>query len=283
MEIIKRAENHKKYDMWVYELMTKLTYEYTEGNSSSIPEETANMLFSSMLYNLGINKQNYEAKMETYIRYNPYDLHRSRVAKTEEKADFCKSLLKDIALVTSDIFCPPLADTLKELKNYLKTYDPHFFAQRVPEGICYSTALSVKPSFEGIDFLVEYLGQLSAELEYIKRFGVDKVNELLSTSEYGAESLNLFEASVTNAMALLILDAPIINLILREEQGKNFSEALTDPSTQLKKAAKILCEKLDIKNYILYSYLANYTKTLISRFEYCLKSGKEPHSLLIIA
>lgn len=179
---------------------------YTLGDSTSLPRETAGELLASLLYTLGVNPN----APETYRPLLGADIHAlydTCLHRLEERTGRAKALAAELCLTAPDIGCAALASTLSGIARALPAYDTRFFAHRIPGEIDYQLISPVPDALLGIDYTLEYMTRLQAELRFLSRFPLHRALSLLDgmSSRWRELVCNLCAPVATNALGLALL------------------------------------------------------------------------------
>lgn len=181
---------------------------YTMGDSGSLPACTATELMASLLYTLDVSPaQPQSLRPLLHADCGALLVHRrSELLRRKEQA---RALAAQLCLTAPRLGCIALRDTLQGILRGLERYDAQFFAHRVPGDIDYQLLSPVPESLQGVDYVLEYLARLNAELRFLNRFPLHRVLALLDgmSSRWRELLCNLSAPVASNAMGLLLLDA----------------------------------------------------------------------------
>ncbi len=211
--------------------------EYTEGKSTSVANDKANELLSSLLYNIDaylISLKNHEKALaeieEKTVKYL-YDA--GGVAIKRVVAD-CSALLftnkKNRLPDGSDIYNRALDE---DIRAFTKAYNIRFGAHRNPVIPRYKTALTAKGS--GIVRIKKYLTNLLAENLFCRCYDSEEVRTVIAFEVLRAEDMesnvgNLYIPLLRCAIVCQFLMPGIPHVLLSEDDVKN-AEALLDEYT----------------------------------------------------
>lgn len=211
--------------------------EYTEGKSTSVSNDKANELLSSLLYNidaylisLGDPKKALSEVEEKTVKYL-YDA--GGIALKRVMTD-CTALLfnnKKYRLPDgSEIYNRALDE---DIRAFSKTYNIRFGAHRNPVIPRYKTALA--PRGAGVVRLKRYLTNLLAENLFCRCYESEEVKTVIAFEVLRAEDMestvgNLYVPILRCALICQFLMPGIPHVLLSEDDVKN-AEALLDEYT----------------------------------------------------
>ncbi|MDO5300029.1 MAG: DUF6179 domain-containing protein [Clostridia bacterium] len=208
--------------MRLFSLFKAQARAYTLGDSTSLPQDTANELMASLLYTLGVDPLipgTYRPLLDEDIHL----LYSLRLAALEKKADQARAFAGTLCLRTPDLGCIALKSTLSSILTGLHAYDARFFAHHIPGSIDYQLSLPVPQNVQGIDYILQYLARLDAELRFIGCFPSHRVLALLegTSSRWRDLVCNLYMPVAVNALGLCLLDAPPRRLHISQAQRES--------------------------------------------------------------
>lgn len=226
---------------------------YTLGDSDSLPLGTANELMASLLYTLDVHPAQPES-FRPLIGRDLQALYRDALRRLEEKQRRALALAQSLCLSTPDYGCIALRDTLHSIQSALPGYDARFFAHRIPGEIDYQLAEPVPESLLGVDYILEYLLRLRAELRLLSRFYLPRVLALLSGAQAEWRELvsNLYLPVAANALGLSLLGENPRRLHVRREERRALLALLAplhplDAQNQMERACPGLLAALDLR------------------------------------
>ncbi len=154
-------------------------------------------------------------------------------------------------------------DTVDDgLSPFFKEYDD-FFAPHETPGCSIDYQLYIDTmNFIGIDYVYNYLYDLSLENEFCNKFDIDEINKLLKGYDRECELLliNIFELVLINSLGLIICNKDLSSLNINNLDRKIIKNKLEKLSIEelkeeLIKDAEICLEILEIKNTELMTYI----------------------------
>ncbi|WP_409069371.1 DUF6179 domain-containing protein [Clostridium sp. FAM 1755] len=246
-------------------LRIKLKY-YTKDESSSVMTEVAESILQCIDYTIGIylkNFDNIEVITEELKHTSLSDMLKMGQDLIKNKKLECEKLFKKVRSNKLKVDNYSYNDTVDDgFSLFFKEYDD-FFAPHETPGCSIDYQLYIDTmNFIGIEYVYNYLYDLSLENEFCNKFDIDEVNKLLKGYDKDCELLliNIFELVLINSLGLIIcnkdlsslninnLDREIINIKLEELSIEELKEELI-------KDAKICLEALELKNTKLMTYI----------------------------
>ncbi|EPY2303386.1 hypothetical protein FDF18_00690 [Clostridium sporogenes] len=245
-------------------LRVKLKY-YTKDESSSVMTEVAESILQCIDYTIGIylkNFDNIELIIEELKHTSLDDILNMGHDLIKNKKLECKKLFKEIKANKLKVDNYSYNDTVDDgLSPFFKEYDDFFAPHETPCSIDYQLYID-NMNFIGIEYVYNYLYDLSLENEFCNKFNIDEINKLLKGYDKKCELLliNIFELVFINSLGLIICNKDLNSLNINNldrEIIKNKLEKLTieELKDELIKDAKICLEVLEIKNTELMTYI----------------------------
>ncbi|EPY6470554.1 DUF6179 domain-containing protein [Clostridium sporogenes] len=246
-------------------LRVKLKY-YTKDESSSVMIEVAESILQCIDYTIGIylkNSENIELIAEELKHTSLDDMLKIGQDLIKNKKLECKKLFNEIKANKLKVNNYSYNDTVDDgLSPFFKEYDD-FFASHETPGCSIDYQLYIDTMhFMGIEYVYNYLYDLSLENEFCNKFNIDEINKLLKGYDKKCELLliNIFELVLINSLGLIICNKDLNSLNINDldrEIIKNKLEKLTieELKAELIKDSKMCLEVLDIKNTELMTYI----------------------------
>lgn len=206
--------------------------EYTEGKSTSVSNDKANDLLSSLLYNIDsylISLKSHEKALSEIEEKTVKYLYDAGGAAIKRVMTDCSALLfqnkKNRLPDGSDIYNRALDE---DIKAFTKNYNIRFGAHRNPVIPRYKTALAAKGS--GIVRIKKYLANLLTENLFCRCYDSEEVRtviafEVLRASDMESNVGNLYVPILRCAIVCQFLMPGIPHVLLSEDDVKN-AEAL---------------------------------------------------------
>lgn len=258
--------------------LTAHTARYTSGDSTSVPVETAEALFSSVCFCLRLFPEDYK-RQRFLLHHGIEQAFRKGLLAVEKRRDDGRQLWKAVCcqpLSVENIF---LTDTLQNIGLFWKRYDPRYFACEIPCSIDYPLAIPVSESLQGIDYVTLYLQRLAIENDFLCRFTRSTLVSVLNRAspEYRKLPLNLFEPVAVNALGRGLLKGSADTLFISPEERDflrgRFSEASrAELGTALQSSADLLATALK-SSAGQRAYLRSFSTQLLPRLTAAFKNG----------
>lgn len=254
---------------------------YTGGESTSLPVETAQELFSSILCCLKLD-------------HNPAPAYLAFLAGGQVERAFAlgqrriqlqlfqgKQLWTALCRSLPPVENRSMTDTLMGLRSFWARYDPRFFAHQVPcDDIDYQLSQPVPEHLLGINYVNRYLHHLAAENDFLCRFSSRQLIPLLERCcpDYRGLLVNLYQPAAANALGLTLLGADTQSLLISREQREALEDQfrpLSRPEldTLLRAAAQDLSRRLGLQTAFQADYLSACALSLSPRILLALDVG----------
>ncbi|ACA56318.1 hypothetical protein FDC45_00715 [Clostridium botulinum] len=246
-------------------LRVKLKY-YTKDESSSVMTEVAESILQCIDYTIGIylkNFENIELITEELKHTSLDDMLKMGQDLIKNKKLECKKLFNDIKANKLKVDNYSYNDTVDDgLSPFFKEYDDFFASHETPGcSIDYQLYIDTM-NFMGIEYVYNYLYDLSLENEFCNKFDIGEINKLLKGYDKKCELLliNIFELVLINSLGLIICNKDLSSLNINNldrEIIKNKLEKLSIEklNAELIKDSKICLEVLEIKNTEFMTYI----------------------------
>ena len=258
-----------------YTLLSKQLVRYTGGTSNSIAEETAQGIYQSILYTIGVYLKSLPDSVSRadQIKSKPLEeLFLSGKQLIQEKRSAAEQLLFHIqktGLSTDNIAYQDTVFT--GIPGFFSAYDSDYFAHDTPGSIDYP--LSNDPMIlTGIEYISDYLAKLSAEIRFCCCFSSQEIEFLLKCYDINYKELliNLYEPVLTNALGTIMAEKVRVSLSItpadRSRIQKKFSDVLADElKAALIDASKKLLSELKLQDPFLQEYISLSINDVTSR------------------
>lgn len=254
------------------------TARYTSGDSTSVPAETAEALFSSICFCLRLFPEDYK-RQRFLLRHGIDPAFRKGLLAVEKRRDDGRQLWQAVCcqpLPVENVF---LTDTLQNIGLFWKRYDPRYFACEIPCSIDYPLAIPASESLHGIDYVNLYLRHLAIETDFLCHFTRNTLVSVLNRAspEYRELPLNLFEPVAVNALGRGLLNGSADTLFISPEERDflrgRFSEASrAELGTALQSSAGLLATALN-SSAGQRAYLRSFSAQLLPRLTAAFKNG----------
>ena len=239
----------------MYLLMGKQVQSYHKhrhmGNNSSVPVELAQELMDSIEYTIGLVGGVYAHRNIGEALVLGQEVLESKLSKA-------KSMLELVNGTAPQWQTECRWEALRYLRHYLEQYDHLHLAHKGPEDLFYPILISSPEGIKGIDSCIFYLNIMWIENQIMA--GVpDKALEQF-WDRLPAATLNQCEHLLINGIGKALLGTGIDPLIFETEEHMQIIVAMvTVTEEELRDAAKLLCQWLNLKDE--YAYL--YVKSII--------------------
>ncbi|KEI80093.1 hypothetical protein EXM30_09210 [Clostridium botulinum] len=245
-------------------LRVKLKY-YTKDESSSVMVEVAEGILQCIDYTIGIylkNFENIELIAEELKHTSLDDMLKIGQDLIKNKKLECKKLFNDIKANKLKVDNYSYNDTIDDgISPFFKEYDDFFAPHETPGSIDYQLYID-NMNFIGIEYMYNYLYNLSLENKFCNKFDISEINRLLKSYDKKCELLliNIFELVLMNSLGLIICNKDLSSLNINNLDRKIIKNRLEKLSidelkAELIKDTKICLEVLEIKNTELMTYV----------------------------
>lgn len=190
-------------------VLQRLIERYTQGESSSVPTETAESLLTSALYALDaylLHVGPPRAALTALRTAGIADLYEKGIECVRRTFEEAKLLYTEIRKRKLDVPIEAYHATIDEsLPVFMNNYGIVFDAHDTMAGIDYPLAID-DMKLQGVFYIKQYLERLRLENEFCIRFDRDEVLELLerfgsaARFDYRIELFNLFELVLHHAL-----------------------------------------------------------------------------------
>lgn len=264
-------------ELWL--LLAQQTEQYTMGDSSSVPTETALELFKSICFSIGWYLQ--ETGNDTGLMIgNMQDLLQASRALLQERIEEGKKLLRRVAASAPPVGSRSYRDTLAGLGEFFRCYDCRFFAHEIPGNIDYQLDQPVAETLQGIAYVEEYLHRLLIENKFCRSFHIETMISLLKSSypEYRELLVNIYEPVAVNAIGRVLLGKDVRGLDISADERARLADyfrslAQDEASKELRAAADRVCSELGITDPASCAYLRQTTLELYTRIKTAIAGG----------
>lgn len=199
---------------------------WTAGGGTSVPEETAQALLSSLRWQLRLEDGAPPARWRAFLA-DPEAAFAAGLRRAARARAAAETLWRAACLETpADSAC--LRDTLRAVGAWLRSYDARFLADRVPEGIDYPLCVPVAARLAGPDYVRAWLLRLRAENALLRAFPPAAVRALLDRAVplWRTMPLNMAEPVAVNALGRALLGLEPRPLALGEPERAALRELL---------------------------------------------------------
>ena len=193
----------------LFALLARQVRNYTQGESDSVPVETAQALLDSICFTLGLDLEDPgERGRELLTR----DLAKELTSRRERlRGEMVRGNILWVSLCRA---LPPV----RSIGGFWRRYDFVYLAQEIPCDIDYQLALPVPERMQGVRYVKEYLRRLSIENHFLRRYTWADLVPVLERYHpwYQEEVCNLFLPVAVNALGKALLGAAPVPLRFRD-------------------------------------------------------------------
>lgn len=279
----------------LWALLGKRTGLYTVGDSSSVPIETAEELFRSICFTIGLmlkstfdtnsivemgnaGGMNVPDAVNILLECNDMEAllkeGQKKIQRLVEigKWQLCKA--KESALPVDNI---SYRETIFSIESFFQKYDIQFFAHEIPCSIDYQLCHAVPEDLQGIKYINEYLRRIILENRFCRRFDRGKIIKLLEACcpDYRELLINIYEPVAVNALGIAlrydnVTYSDVTGLDVTEEDRKCLLEIFhqwdkRELVQNLSHAAEKVCNVLHVSNASVLEYLKATAESLCPR------------------
>lgn len=264
----------------LWDFMGKQVKRYTSGESSSIPQELAQELFSSVCFTLGIDLNGNPEDLNWILDADLDQRFKEGIADIAQKTQLGKRLWQAACLGVPQLHSISLYDTLKSVGEFFRHYDYYYLAHDMPCDIDYQLCLPVGANLLGIDFINEYLKRIIIENELLGCFPSELCISLLDAycPDYSGLLINLYEPVATNVIGLSLIGGEVHKLDISDSDRELITELLSPLPEEalierLRSAASSACVSLGITKLPARHYLRKLAAALYPRIDAALSAG----------
>ena len=235
----------------MYLLMGKQVQSYNKhrhmGNNSSVPVELAQELMESIEYTIGLVGGVYAHRNIGEALVLGQEVLESKLSKA-------KSMLELVYATAPQWQTECRWEALRYLRHYLEQYDHLHLAHKGPEDLFYPILISPPEGILGIDRCIFYLNIMWIENQIMAGVA-DKALEQF-WDRLPVATLNQCEHLLINGIGKALLGTGIDPLIFETEEYMQIIVAMvTVTEEELRDAAKLLCQWLNLKDEYAYLYV----------------------------
>ncbi|MDD3410986.1 MAG: DUF6179 domain-containing protein [Eubacteriales bacterium] len=247
----------------LWRLLEKQAAAYTQGDSASLPVETAQALMESIIYMLRVYLRTEALPDRALADPGAEALFAPAQKRLEQLRAQALRLYEEARMGALGLDNQSYRDTLKGIGTFFRLYDWRTMAHETPGDIDYQLCLPVPEAETGVCFLLEYLRRLLIENDFLARFDPALERRLLNRScpDYRGLLVNLYEPIACNALGLALLGAPCRTLNVSPQDRARMS---TIDAAALQRAAAGASDQLGLSDPAA-RYLAETARALAPR------------------
>ena len=237
-------EEQQRLMSQMYLLMAKQVKSYHKmrhmGENSSVPVELAQELMESIEYTI-------DQVGGIYARPNVEEALRLGQEILESKLSKAKSMLELVNGTAPQWQTECRWETLRYLRHYLDHYDHLHLAHKGPDGLFYPILISPPEGIQGLDSCLFYLNIMWIENQIMAGIPDDVLEQFWD--RLPTATLNQCEHVLINGLGKALLGSGLDPLIFEpEEQLQIVYAVMTATEEKLQTAAKLLCQRLNLKD-----------------------------------
>ena len=262
----------------LWTLLGKQTERYNMGDSTSVTVEVAKELLASLWYTITLAMDENHTPYGRLLSDELMPFVKQGQTILQDKLEAAKRLWEMVCRTAPEIQNSYFTDTLRGIGDYLRHYDPYYFAHRKPLCIDYPLLNAPSETIFGLTYTEEYLKCMLAENLLIHGFEKNAVICVLQTiaPDYQEYYLNLCEQSITNALGLALIRKNVRTLNLGYEEQAEILEMMQNRSSEKQRellhvAALSICDQMDITDKWIMDYVTSFSDTLLPRIEAALE------------
>lgn len=264
----------------LYPLLRRHALQFTSGESSSVPVETAQSLLESLLFCLEQGLQSRQEDWKALLCENPEEIFRAGLRNLEDKLAYGARLWQAVCANLPPVENRSMLDTIKSISGFWRRYDCRYAAHEIPCDIDYQLCIPVPETLQGVDYVNAYLERLAGENRLLCRFSKDALEPVLNRycRDYRGLLVNLYGPVVTNALGRVLLGKDLDTLTISPEDCGRLEWQLTHLSRTgleelLSRTAERLSDQLGLGDRRERSYLTACAGRLAPRIALVRDTG----------
>ncbi len=246
-------EQSYKIQEKIYKFLAKQIKLFTVGDSTSVTEDTAQELLTSIIYVLELALVDRNLTHKDLLTAEIEDFYNQGQIILTRKIDEGKPLLNLMKLSAPSYASEFYWATFRGITDFFAKYNPLFLAHQIPGEIDYPLCVPVLEQQLGIDYINDYLKRIVFENHILNMFNSNLVSALLTKcySDFDTLPVNLLEPVIINAVGLTFLGEDPFGLSLPSSCASKIKTITGEMSSaELKEAlinsAETLCSNLSI-------------------------------------
>ena len=204
----------------LWQLLVRQAERYTMGESTSVCQETAQALLTSLRLSLEAYFREQGLPHRVLLTGDPEQLLRAAEETVRRQVRRTQLLYQRACCCVLQEESLSLRETLDSIGGFFRAYDPRFFAGEIPCDIDYPLAQCVTESLEEVQYIRAYLDRLLVENAFLGRFAPQSLQRVWAAAIPGhrVHPLNLYEAAATAALVVTMAEGDLFELALTAEQ-----------------------------------------------------------------
>lgn len=263
------ATDASQQEMEYYDLLANRVRQYTSGDSSSVPVDTARELAESVAYTLACAKREADRRsIRLHSVSEAFSLGQNAIQQKYKLGSRLYRRAIETKLTLNNV-C--YHESLKEVGAFFGRYDAEFFSREIPCSIDYPLAHPISKAV-GVDYICGWLSRIIAENEFCLRFNPHAMHALHTFLYRGYEEvpINLYEPVAFAALGLTLCGKEPYGLSMhREDRLSLFSTWQKSDSRRksemLRSACSEILHRFRIKDRFIANYLLHTSRNLAVR------------------
>ena len=265
------GEEVERIQLQMLNLLAEQIQRYTNGQSSSVAESTAQSLLQSVFYFVDTELLSMPiADAADCLRLGDmHTLSREGSALVKAYVEDARNLLNKISAERLPVELLAYNGTIDSLPDFFTEYDVRF-APHETMGGCIDYPLSEDDMhIGGVRYMLNYLKTLSLEEEICRHFPIHNINLLLERHgkvyhyDYREMLVNLFELLLTNAICAVLLGKSAQTILLTRADCANLTGKIG--SAAVLSAAGLVCREFELPQ-VQCEYVKRCAKRLAPAF-----------------
>ena len=273
----------------LWQLLVRQAERYTMGESTSVCQETAQALLTSLRLSLEAYFREQGLPHRVLLTGDPEQLLRAAEETVRRQVRRTQLLYQRACCCVLQEESLSLRETLDSIGGFFRAYDPRFFAGEIPCDIDYQLSCPVDEGLRGVWYLRAWLEQLVTEDAFLRHFDLAAVRRLLAAAcpEGHRELLvNLYEPVAAAALGLTLTEGTLDGLSQTLDGWAQLEALLETPDPEkrrrtLEQAGKRLARRLELSQQGAACLLA-CAQGLLPRIGAVLESGNSWQGLFPI-
>lgn len=235
----------------LYDLLAGQSRRYLAGESTSMPQQTAERLLASLTYTLRAALDSRRLPVRELLTCDLDALLRQGQGVLRQELGTARALWQKACLNAPAVQNSFYADSLAGLGVFFERYDLWYFADEVPALLDYPLCVPVPGTERGVGYAVQWLRRLLLEDALRSRFTSGEVRRVLAAADPGWRHacINLCEQPADNALGRVLAGLPGTGLAFDGAVRGRVLDALgrsPDLKTPLRAAARRLSGQLGV-------------------------------------
>lgn len=239
---------------------------------SSLPMDEARELMRSIGYTLSAYAKRHGATG------SPFEALTEGRKVLSRRVALARTLYSRVASAAPPAVSRAYKNTLNSINKGFSKYDIAFHAHEFPASITYPVSAPVEDSFEGIDYVSEYLSRLNTENRFIALFSPEEVTLLARATEgFDTRPVNLYDAAVVHSLSRALVSLDEKGLIMPESSLPALEDRLaTHLRGEPERCADALLDALTVSGDAARGYYMAAAQKIWPRLVVAAREGDLP-------